>query len=55
MLTLCLRAPDHGGHHSGVMADTIPAPWRTLFRRDDGQFGGSSGMVSAMPPERLRS
>jgi hypothetical protein len=50
-----MRAPAQGGHHSGVMADTIPAPWRTLFRRDDGHFGGSSGMLSAMTPERLGS
>jgi hypothetical protein len=50
-----LRAPGHGGHESGMMADTVLAPWRTRFREDDGQFGVSSGMVSAMTPERVRS
>ena len=44
-----LRAPAHDGHDSGVMADSIPAAWRTVFRSHAGQFGPISGMVSGMP------
>jgi hypothetical protein len=50
-----LRAPDHGGRDSGVMTDSIPVPWRTLFRRDGGQFDRLIGMLSAMRPERALS
>lgn len=50
-----VRAPGHGGHDSGLMADRIPRPWRTVFRRDGGQFGSTSGTVSAMTPDRGRS
>ena len=48
-----LRVPVHGGHDSGLMADSVPASWRTAFRFDGGHFLGRSGMVSAMIPERL--
>ena len=44
-----VRAPAHDGHDSGVMADSVPAARRTLFRPDGGQFGVRSGKVSAMP------
>jgi hypothetical protein len=48
-----LRVPAHGGHDSGLMADSVPASWRTAFRFDGGHCLGRSGMVSAMIPERL--
>lgn len=47
-----MRVPAHDGHDSGPMADTIPAAWWTAFRPDGGHFGGQSGTVSAMIPER---
>lgn len=48
-----VRVPAHGGHDSGLMADSVPASWRTAFRFDGGHFLGRFGMVSAMIPERL--
>jgi len=44
-----LRAPGHDGQDSGLMADSIPATRRTLFRRDGGQFEVTAGTLSAMP------
>jgi hypothetical protein len=44
-----LRVPAQAGQGSGPMADTFPAPWRTVFRCDAGRFGVASGMLSAMP------
>jgi hypothetical protein len=44
-----LRAPAHDGQDSGMMADSIPAAWRTVFRRHAGQLGPTSGIVSGMP------
>jgi hypothetical protein len=46
-----LRIPGHDGQDSGMMADTVPAPWRTVFRSDGGHFGGWNGMLSAMMSE----
>jgi hypothetical protein len=44
-----VRAPAHDGQDSGVMADSIPAAWRTVFRSHAGQFGSTSGTLSGMP------
>lgn len=33
-----LRVPAHDGHDSGMMADSIPAAWRTVFRHQAGHF-----------------
>jgi integrase len=33
-----LRVPADDGHDSGMMADSIPEAWRTVFRRQAGQF-----------------
>lgn len=35
--------------------DAVPAAWQTPFRGDNGQFGGLSEKVSAMPLERVES
>lgn len=43
-----VRAPAHDGQDSGMMADSIPAAWRTVFWSHAGQFGPPSGMVSGM-------
>jgi hypothetical protein len=48
-----LRAPAHGGHDFGMMADSISGPWRTAFRFDGGHFRGESETLSAMIPKRL--
>jgi len=36
--TRLVRVPAHDGHDSGMMADSIPEAWRTVFRRQAGQF-----------------
>jgi hypothetical protein len=48
-----LRAPAHGGHDFGMMADSISGPWRTAFLFDGGHFRGESETLSAMIPKRL--
>jgi hypothetical protein len=47
-----LRVPAHDGHDSGLMADSVPEAWRTVFRPDGGHFPDRSGTVSALTPER---
>jgi hypothetical protein len=47
-----LRVPAHDGRDSDLMADTIPAAWRTVFRPEGGHFGVWSGKLSAMISER---
>jgi hypothetical protein len=47
-----MRVPAHDGRDSDLMADTIPAAWRTVFRPEGGHFGVWSGKLSAMISER---
>ncbi|MEJ1961812.1 MAG: hypothetical protein WDO56_09785 [Gammaproteobacteria bacterium] len=44
-----VRAPVQAGHDSGVMADTFPAAWRTVFRCEAGRFAVAPGLLSAVP------
>lgn len=47
-VTPLVRVPDHHGHDSAAMADTVLAAWRTAFRWEGGHLRFSSGMLSAM-------